>query len=184
MSVEDLWKYLSENEKQIKYELKKNITYDQKLFDDVYNDTIIKVYDAVKRGKDIEDIRMYFFISFKFNYIQAQNKARRLRDKESQIDPVILDITDNEYTEAYAEKVNDFFNYIREELDKHFEPFEVDLFVIYHKLKCGANKISYRKLSQITSVSMGVIVNTIQKLRKFVKESEKINEMKKRLNDD
>lgn len=183
-SVDDFYKYLSENGEQIKYELRKNITFDDELFEDVYNDTVVKVYEAIaEKGKEVEDIRMYFFISFKFNYIQSQAKQRKHKSRKSVIEPYTLDITDTEYSEEYPRRINDFFNYIREELEKKFEPFEVDLFIIYYKLKCGKGKISYRKLSNITGLSMSVVVSTIQKLREYVKGNEQIIEKKKRLND-
>ena len=77
-TLEDFYDYLTFNDAQIRKEILKNITYDPELFDDVYNDTVIKVAEAItKREKDIKDIRFYFFISCKQNYINAQNRKRR-----------------------------------------------------------------------------------------------------------
>ena len=75
----DFYQYIIRNEKQIKKEVRKNITYEEELFDEAYSDTIVKVANAIlTKHKIIDDFRYYFFISFKQNYIQMQNKKRKI----------------------------------------------------------------------------------------------------------
>lgn len=182
-SISEFYDYLSKNDDIIRYELRKNITYDDELFDDVYSSTVIKIHDAIENGKDIEDIRMYFFIAFKFNYIQMQNKSRKQKRSGSEVPVDGIDTTDSEYSESGYEAMERLFKFIEERLMEVFDEFEVSLFVIYFRLKCGKGRISYRKLSEITGLKQSVIVTIIQKLKCFVRNDEKIKEFKRGLYD-
>ena len=79
--------YVGQNIKRLKKNLKKNITYDDGLFDDVFQESIIKIYDSiVKNNKDVGDYEKYFFISSKFNYIIRQNQERKRINNRINID--------------------------------------------------------------------------------------------------
>lgn len=182
-SIDDFYEYLSKNDATIKYELRKNITYDDELFDDVYSSTVIKVHDAIERGRNIEDIRMYFFMAFKFNYIQTQNKQRKIKSAGTVVPVESIDAFDTEYDEGQYDTMEAFFRFMERRLSEFFDEFEVSLFVIYFRLKCGKGRISYRKLSEITGLSQGIVVSIIQKLKSFVRNDEKINEYKKKIYD-
>ena len=61
----DFLKYVSENMNALKKAVKKNITNDNDLFDDCFNETIIKVYNSiVKNGTIIDDYKQYFFLAW------------------------------------------------------------------------------------------------------------------------
>ena len=62
-------KYVGDNIERLKHNLRKNITYDEDIFDDVIQDSIIKVYNAIMNGTRIDDFEQYFFIASKFEYI-------------------------------------------------------------------------------------------------------------------
>ena len=62
--------FVVKNEKRLKKNLMKNITYDENIFDDVFHDTILKVYETIVTKGDecnIKDYEQYFFIASKFN---------------------------------------------------------------------------------------------------------------------
>ena len=69
--------YVAKNEAKLKKNLRKNITYNPELFDDVFQDTIIKVHNAIMKGQRIEDFEKYFFIASKFQYINEDNKDKK-----------------------------------------------------------------------------------------------------------
>lgn len=178
MELSDFYDYISNNYEQSRHEVLKNITYDSELFDDAYNDTVIKVAKVIEDGKKIEDIRYYFFISLKWNYINMQNKKRKQLSRTTDVMP---DAMDDEYSEERYEKVMELWDFIAQRLEENFEPGEVDIYLIYYKLKCNGNSLSYRKLSEMTGIPVKEITNIIQRIKKYVRNNDEINELKKKL---
>lgn len=178
MELSDFYVYISNNYEQSRHEVLKNITYDSELFDDAYNDTVIKVAKVIEDGKKIEDIRYYFFISLKWNYINMQNKKRKQLSRTTDVMP---DAMDDEYSEERYEKVMELWDFIAQRLEENFEPGEVDIYLIYYKLKCNGNSLSYKKLSEMTGIPVKEITNIIQRIKKFVRGNEEINELKQKL---
>lgn len=178
MELSDFYDYISNNYEQSRHEVMKNITYDSDLFDDAYNDTVIKVAKVIEDGKKIEDIRYYFFISLKWNYINMQNKKRKQLSRTTDVMP---DAMDDEYSEERYEKVMELWDFIAQRLEENFEPGEVDIYLIYYKLKCNGNSLSYKKLSEMTGIPVKEITNIIQRIKKYVRNNDEINELKKKL---
>ncbi len=179
MTIKEFYDYISNNYEQSRHEVLKNITYDSDLFDDAYNDTVVKVAKVIEAGKDIADIRYYFFISLKWNYINMQNRKRRQVSKTTDVMP---DSVDEEYSEERYERVMELWDFISEKLEENFEPGEVDIYLIYYKLKCNGNSLSYKKLSEITGIPpVKDITNIIQRIKSYVRKNEEINELKKKL---
>lgn len=177
-NLNEFYDYISNNYEQSRHEVLKNITYDSDLFDDAYNDTVVKVAKVIEDGKDIEDIRYYFFISLKWNYINMQNRKRRHVSKTTDVMP---DSVDEEYSEERYEKVMELWDFIAQRLEENFEPGEVDIYLIYYKLKCNGNSLSYKKLSEITGIPVKDITNIIQRIKKFVRSNKEIIELKTKL---
>lgn len=184
-ALNDFYDYISNNYEQSRYEVLKNVTYDEELFDDCYNDTVIKVANVIQAGKQIDDIRYYFFISLKWNYINAQNRKRReqkrftsVADDESHFTDTYEDV---EYSEERYNRVMRLWDYISARLESEFSPGEVDIYLIYYKLKCTGRSLSYKKLSEITGIPVKEITNIIQRVKKFVRNDEEIIEMKNKL---
>lgn len=178
MNLSEFYDYISNNYEQSRHEVLKNITYDSDLFDDAYNDTVVKVAKVIEDGKDIEDIRYYFFISLKWNYINMQNKKRKQLSRTTDVMP---DAMDDEYSEERYERVMELWDFISERLEENFEPGEVDIYLIYYKLKCNGNSLSYKKLSEITGIPVKDITNIIQRVKKFVRGNKEISELKQKL---
>lgn len=178
MTIKEFYDYIENNYEQSRHEVMKNITYDSDLFDDAYNDTVVKVAKVISEGKEIDDIRYYFFISLKWNYINMQNRKRRQVSKTTDVMP---DAMDDEYSEERYEKVMELWDFISERLEENFEPGEVDIYLIYYKLKCTGNSLSYKKLSELTGIPVKEITNIIQRIKKFVRGNEEINELKRKL---
>ena len=83
--------------------------------------------------------------------------------------------------ELKAERTHELFKYLENELNKQFEGNEVDIFLIYFRLKSERKSISYKKLGDIMDKDVKYITRTIVKIKKYVKESQEINEMKKKI---
>lgn len=69
--------FIAENIKQLRRAVKKNITYNPDIFDDVINTAIVKVHNAIEAGRDVADFKQYFFTAAKWEYIHTDNATRR-----------------------------------------------------------------------------------------------------------
>ena len=179
----DFYQYIIRNEKQLKQEVRKNITYEEELFDEAYSDTIVKVANAILvNHKVIEDFRYYFFISFKQNFIQLQNKKRKIDKLKTygykDCEGLIIEDYDNE--ERY-DRIRILFKWLSDYLEEHFPPNEVDIYIVYYFLKVGKNRVSYKKMADIYDVELKYITNVIQNIKRFVKNDEIINKKKEEI---
>lgn len=179
----DFYQYIIRNEKQLKQEVRKNITYEEELFDEAYSDTIVKVANAILvNHKIIEDFRYYFFISFKQNFIQLQNKKRKIDKMKTygfkDCEGLIIENFDNE--ERY-ERIRILFKWLADYLEQHFPPNEVDIYIVYYFLKVGKNRVSYQKMADIYDVELKYITNVIQNIKRFVKNDEIIIKKKEEI---
>lgn len=201
---DDFLSFIAENQKKIKRAVKKNITMDDDIFDDVTADTVVKICDYIlQKKKFINDFNGFFFISAKRNYINCQNKKRDRLKKDDKdflwnvshgmelkenpndvrIYNTIIDEDDN-YNESKAVKINMLFKYISERLNDNFSPRDCDIYLIYYRLKSEKNSVSYKKLAAIMDISVKEVTNSIQKCKKFVRNDADILEFKKRLLND
>lgn len=176
----DFYQYIITHEKQLKQEVRKNITYEQELFDEAYSDTIVKVANAILvNHKIIEDFRYYFFISFKQNFIQLQNKKRKIDKMKTygykDCEGLIIEDFDDE--QRY-ERIRILFKWLADYLEQHFPPNEVDIYIVYYFLKVGKNRVSYKKMADIYDVELKYITNVIQNIKRFVKNDQIIKEKK------
>lgn len=203
--AQEFLEYVAKNEKRLKKNLRKNITYDPYIFDDVFQDSILKVYDSIMNGTVIEDFEKYFFIASKFSYFNADNKNKRnikqndrdllwnishgyennrgdiSEDAKRVIEEIAVEDNEWEKKEDKNDNINKLFKFISEKLNKVFSPAECDIYLIYFRLKSEKSGVSYEKMAKITGRSFSEISQIIQKLKKYVKNDEEINEYKKKL---
>ena len=80
----DFFNYVIENKRELQKALKKNITYDPDIFDDVTCNTIVRIAEyIVKNGVKINNFKFFFFIAAKREYIAEQNKKRGLTNNSN-----------------------------------------------------------------------------------------------------
>lgn len=197
--------YVAKNEKRLKKNLRKNITYNPEFFDDVFQDTILKVYDSIMRGTVISDFEKYFFIASKFQYINVDNKHKKhMKQNDNEIlyrishgmennknnmsddGKRLINETienDNEWKEKEDKnnRINDLFKFISKRLNEVFTPAEADIYLIYYRLKSEKQGISYEKMARITGRSFSEISQIIQKIKAYIRKDEEINEYKKKI---
>jgi len=199
----DFFNYVIENEKVLQKALKKNITYDPDIFDDVTCNTIVRIAEyIVKNGVKINNFKFFFFIAAKREYIAEQNKKRGLtnnsnrdffdnifnglekREKQEDLD-LYYSMLNNEdeitLQEDKASKVHELFQYLEKKLNEAFPPDEADIFLIYFRLKSEKKGISYKKMALLTDKDLKYITNVIKKIKKYIKESEEIQNKKREI---
>ena len=178
--------YVAKNEARLKKNLRKNITYNENIFDDVFQSTIIKVYDRIMKGTIVKDFEQYFFIASKFEYINEDNKIKKrlkVEDREIDTDDDRFAEEDNAWKikEERNENINDLFKFLSKRLNEVFSPAEADIFLIYYRLKSEKAGISYHKMVKITGRKFSEISQIIQKIKKFIRTDEAIIEYKKKI---
>lgn len=207
----DFMLYVWNNLDSLNYALRKNITYDPEIYDDVTADTLCRIGEYIVNKKVfIKDFKGMFFLSAKRQYVAVQNKKREMEGKSdreyfSKLDEALgryydyIEDGDAEYSikqpnldiflddnnimtdELKAERTHELFKYLEGKLNEVFEGNEVDIFLIYFRLKSERKGISYKKLADIMDKDVKYITRTIVKIKKYIKESEEIQETKKKI---
>ena len=180
----DFLKYVSENMNELKKAVKKNITNDNDLFDDAFNETIIKVYNSIlKNGTIIDDYRQYFFLACKFTFIYRQNKKRKeeaqaIRDYFALNDNFIDDDFDEE--ERYCDIV-DTIDKIKEDVTENLGEYYAEIFFTYMTLK-STQSISYKKLAAEKGISTRRVSQIIGMVKEYIKNNPTLQGYKSVLN--
>lgn len=177
--AQDFLNYVAKNEKELKYILAKNITYDKDIFDDVFNDTIIKVYNSImKNGTDVSDYKNYFFTSLKWTYVLADNRNKKYKNNS------IRDYFDNNdileevsEEEEHFESIVETIEILRNEIKEKYGEWHTTVFFEYYNCKVTEG-CSYKKLAAKLGVTVKQIQMIIQEINKFVAEDEKINKLR------
>ena len=198
---DDFMLYVWNNRDELNKAIKKNITMDDELFEDVTADTLARIGEYIINKKQfIRDFKSMYFMAAKRQFIAEQNKKRdRLkfsnrdffdnifnglekREKKSDLD-VYYDMLDDDVMdgERKAERTHRLFKYLEEKLNEVFEGNEVDIFLIYFRLKSEKKGISYKKLADIMDKDVKYITKTIVKIKKYIKESKEIQDNKNRI---
>lgn len=175
----DFLNYVATNEKELKYILAKNVTYDKDIFDDVFNDTIIKVYNSIlKNGTEVSDYKNYFFTSLKWTYVLADNRNKKyknssVRDYFDNNDIIIEEETEEER----FEKIVDTIEIIKNEIKEKYGEWYTTVFFEYYTCK-ATEGCSYKKLAAKLGTTIKQIQMVIKEIKQFVAEDENINKLK------
>lgn len=165
----------------------------QTLNEDILIDTFFKLYNKQQQSGDIEDYKSYFSRAYFTNYFQNNIKEEKkkqnhiylnLIDKEYEDNFNTLDIIpieDNDDKERELEilnktdeLLNETFQYITEKYTiQQFELFRMYMFLKPH--------ISYKKLSDITNLSIKYISQTISTIKKDIQDNQELITKRKKL---
>lgn len=180
----DFLKYVGENMNALKKAVKKNITNDNDLFDDAFNETVIKVYNSIlKNGTIIDDYKQYFFLACKFTFIYRQNKKRKeeaqaIRDYFDLNDDFIDDDFDEE--ERY-ESIVDTIDKIKADVIENLGEYYAEIYFTYMTLK-STQSISYKKLAAEKGISTRRVSQIIGMVKDYIKNNPTLQNYKSVLN--
>lgn len=165
----------------------------QTLNEDILIDTFFKLYHKQQQQGNIEDYKSYFCRAYFTNYFQ--NNIKEEKKKQNHI---YLNLIDKEYEDSFNtldiipiednddkereleilnktdELLNETFQYITEKYTiQQFELFRMYMFLKPH--------ISYKKLSDITNLSIKYISQTISTIKKDIQENQELITKRKKL---
>lgn len=179
------WISIEKNAREMKKALAKNITYNQDIFDDIFQDSIVKVYNSIMNGNDVKDFKSYMFITLKFNYINKDNQIKNRQKVEVRFEPNdnidFIDESDLEEEEFKDSLTTDSIKTLEKILLENFTEKDVYLFTQYFKLKVVKYNLGYKELSAMTGTNIRYIANLISRMRKWISENEEIREIKNKL---
>lgn len=182
---DEFFRYVAENQDELRHCLRKNITFDGDIFDDVTANTVIRIAEYIMRNDiRIDNFKNFFFIAAKREYINAQNKMRQAdaSTEHSLIEDFKTDMIDDDGSdEEFAIRIHRLVGSLDEILQKHFSSLEVDIFLIYYRLKSEKRSISYKKMASMLGLSNKFVTNTLKKIKAFVKTDHEVNELKKNI---
>lgn len=168
-------------------------TRKQTLNEDILIDTFFKLYHKQQQSGDIGDYKSYFSRAYFTNYFQ--NNIKEEKKKQNHI---YLNLIDKEYEDSFNtldlipledeedkertieiqsrtdELLNETFQYITDKYSmQEFELFRMYMFLKPH--------ISYKRLSDITNLSIKYISQTISTIKRDIQDNQELIDKRKKL---
>lgn len=165
--------WIADNQKELVKAVKKNITYDPDIFDDVFNESILNVYNTiVKNNQEIANIKNYFFLACKWQYQMRQNQHRKHTEammREGWQHLSIIDETPDE--EAKDADITEAIDQMKECLLEQFGEDNTEMFFVYWEGKCR-NDMNYQTIAEQYSLTLTAAKRIISEMKQYV-----VNEM-------
>lgn len=175
--AKEFLKYVGEHYGELKYNLRKNITYDPQLFDDVFSEAILKCHRSITTyGTDIKDYKQYIFLATKNQYIFRQNQHRKHSKRD------VRGFFENNEVIDESQHEEDRFKICAEGLDKlrsllveQFGDEKTDAYLRYMQRE---NRMNYAELSLELNISKKEIRRMMQDINNFISQDERIKALK------
>lgn len=160
--------FVAANDTRLRHNLRKNITYDEELFDDVYQETVVRTYDSLCRNDtEIDDYEQYFFIASKFNYINAQNKKRKEQKLSVDIDYSRHDVGDEPYDYDADFATEKKLQELTADVYDRFGVSDSNLYFSYILNKVSGIT-SYSKMAAIHNIDVKLAKKIIQEIKTYI----------------
>lgn len=148
--------------------VKKNITLDEPLLEETYHETMLTVYRALSaRDADVASLADYCFLALKYNYIAAQTRSRRDRQRFAPVSAALSIPDDSGAWIASEQRAQASTELISEMYDELLSVFpdspNADMWLIYNRLKSEKpSSVSYQKLAALYGFPPGDVARRIQ----------------------
>lgn len=164
--------WIADNQKELKKAVKKNCTFDAEIFDDVFAEAIINVYNTItKNNSEIANIKNYFFLACKWQYQMRQNQHRK--HTEETIRDVLPNLNIIDEIEDETAKENDYNEAIttmREVLTEQFGGEMADVFFVYWQGKMSGEIANIGELCDRLNLDPRKAKNALQQMRRYIVE--------------
>lgn len=181
--------YVATNIDLLKSNLRKNITYNEDIFEDSFNETIIKIYNSImKNGTEVKDWKHYFYMASKWTYVYNDNKFKRKQALEVR---GIFD--DNETIDMYVEERDENERYyktynalqtISDLITINFTPLHTEVYMKYILGKATKKKTSYKSIATDFNMTVKEITIILNDVKNYLNEnSDKIDKIKNEYRD-
>lgn len=184
IKAREMMQYATENMDLLKNCLRKNITYNEDYFEDAYNETIVNIYNNIlKNGTKVKDKKNFFFWCLKNTYIQMdkKEKKKKITEERGLFEDEKIDFYEEESVdEVEREKKPD--NLLAKLYEILFDKFGEQYTNIYlmYVMERAEGRYSYKDIAKRYNLSYKEVSVTINEIKKFVKENNKINEIREK----
>lgn len=167
--------WMAENKDFLLKSVRKNITNDDDLLEEVYTDTLILIYEnLIKHPKHLDSVCDWVFLCLKTNFITAQKKKRK--DIANRVEDFnfsnVRDNTEWVENEDRLDRTNGFIEWLCGQLEEEFGSVVANTWIIYYRLKSEKpSSISYAKLAGILDVTQAVVSQRIQQCKRFIADN-------------
>lgn len=161
--------WVANNQNELKKAVKKNITYDPDIFDDVWSEAIINVYNTiVKNNQEIANIKNYFFLACKWQYQMRQNQSRKRKENAVRDNWQHLTIIDDgEDEDARENDIIDALRQIREALNEQYGETSAEMFLFYWEGK-SRNDMNYQTVADKYGLTLTAVKRMTQEMKNYV----------------
>lgn len=176
-NANEFLQYVAQNQSRLKQNLRKNVTYDPELFDDVFQTSIIKIYDSmVRQNLYVEDFEKYFFIGSKFEYINTDNKRRKLRNVTDDESAATWQI--DESIEENSDEISRIYDETQDYLIYEYGEKSANVFLSYYWNKINTGRTSYRAVAEEYQISVKEVSPIIRTIKSdFQTKNIKLNDL-------
>lgn len=155
--------YVGRHHERLRKNLAKNITFDRELFENTFQDTVVRVHDAILRNDpDISDFEKYFFMASRKWYITLSGRRDRKRSREIPLGDADCADTASGESMATVEELRDL-------LSVQFGKAETDLFLDYLGSKT-MGRISYSDYGFRLGIPSFVVKDTVLRIKRHLRE--------------
>lgn len=180
--AQDFLQYIAANEDALKCALRKNVTYREDIFDDVFQDAVLRVYDVIQSGRSkVRDFRRYFFRAARCVYMDRDNDDRK---QQARSDREWLANHDAEHDSLQPEKQRDSqekaLTCLLLLLIETFGRDTTELFIT-HKLQ--GRRGCFRRFAGRYAVNERQVSKLMREIGKFLKTDPRAIAIRKRLTD-
>lgn len=168
-------------------------TRKQTLNEDILIDTFFKLYHKQQQQGNIEDYKSYFSRAYFTNYFQNNIKEEKKKQNHIYLNLIdkeyedsfntlhIIPIEDNDDKERELEILNKTDELLSETFQYITDKYSVQQFELFRMYMFLKPHISYKKLSDITNLSIKYISQTISTIKKDIQDNQELLSKRKKL---
>lgn len=153
----------------------------QTLNEDILIDTFFKLYKKQQQQGNIEDYKSYFSRAYFTNYFQNNIKEEKKKQNHIYLNLIDKEYEDNDDKERELEKLNKTDELLSETFQYITDKYSVQQFELFRMYMFLKPHISYKKLSDITNLSIKYISQTISTIKKDIQDNQELLSKRKKL---
>lgn len=159
--------YIGRNYDRLRYNLIKNVTYDQEIMDNAFHDTVVRVYEAVLRNNpEIEDYEKYFFQASRKWYFTLSDRFEKERNRTIRLETSGADTKLEDYSE---ESIPASIQQVQRRIEAEYGTEETKLFMDYIGSR-AMGRTSYKKYGMEAGIPSVRIKDVVVKIKKHLRK--------------
>lgn len=173
--------FVAKNEVELRRALEHTIAKNAELFEDVFQEAILRVYGAIMRGSEVKDFRSYFFMSCRAVYIEKDSREKNRRDKSNRDWFANHEIGDADSDEPAVRDAKD--RALRAVIIRLSQRFGFEVVAPYILSRIKKEGFRPRNIAEDAEVDLKSLRAIMKEISDFIATDETINQIKRELHD-